>query len=257
LQVGYMKRFDPSYEAALELLPGTAATLRHIAVEVNDPDAWPFVRHHSWQRSTDIAPSITEYLVAQQRDQATRAIGLTLDELAYRGFCGAYSSSLVHDVNAVHGLLDALSIDQCEIVAAQLYANGEGGHGVLRLRGGQALCTMTHLTVPRLPEYRERITAYFDDASLELEFPSPYLNHLPTQLKLKRGRDHRLVSEDIRVSYDEAFVEELKGFWAAVTGREQQRNTAEDARRDMELLCGFTRWHVMHHPTPVIAGVAA
>ena len=48
LQVGYMKRFDPSYEAALKLLPGTAKTLRYIAVEVNDPDAWPFFRHHAW-----------------------------------------------------------------------------------------------------------------------------------------------------------------------------------------------------------------
>ena len=48
LQVGYMKRFDPSYEAALKLLPGTAKTLRYISVEVNDPDAWPFFRHHAW-----------------------------------------------------------------------------------------------------------------------------------------------------------------------------------------------------------------
>src|SRR6187399_1013073 len=35
LQVGYMKRFDPSYEAALRQLPGTAKTLRYISVEVN------------------------------------------------------------------------------------------------------------------------------------------------------------------------------------------------------------------------------
>ena len=47
LQVGYMKRFDPSYEAALKQLPGTAKTLRYVSVEVNDPDAWPFVRHYA------------------------------------------------------------------------------------------------------------------------------------------------------------------------------------------------------------------
>ena len=45
LQVGYMKRFDPSYEAALKLLPGTARDAALHSVEVNDPDAWPFIRH--------------------------------------------------------------------------------------------------------------------------------------------------------------------------------------------------------------------
>src|SRR4051812_5517750 len=55
LQVGYMKRFDPSYEAALQRLPGTAGTLRYVSVEVNDPDAWPFFRHHTWLRGDDVA----------------------------------------------------------------------------------------------------------------------------------------------------------------------------------------------------------
>ena len=47
LQVGYMKRFDPSFEAALELVSGKQRQLRLVTVEVNDPDAWPFVSHHS------------------------------------------------------------------------------------------------------------------------------------------------------------------------------------------------------------------
>jgi predicted dehydrogenase len=251
LQVGYMKRFDPSYEAALELLPGTAQTLRHVSVEVNDPDAWPFVRHHDWQPGGGVAQELIDEARAKQQAQVARAVGLALDPLTYRGFCGAYCSSLVHDVNAVHGLLDVLGIADGEVAGAQLSAGGEGGHGVLRLRGGQALCTMTHLTVPRLPEYQERITVYFDDASLELAFPSPYLNHQPTRLTVKRGRDHRLVSEDIRTGYEEAFVEELKGFWASVAEGRPVRNTAEQARRDMALLCGFARWHATHPPQPI------
>ena len=79
----------------------------------------------------------------------------------------------MHDVNAVHGLLDALGIADGEIVGAQLFAGGEGGQGAVRLLGGQALWNMVHLTVPGLADYRERITLYFDDAALELEFPSP------------------------------------------------------------------------------------
>ena len=180
LQVGYMKRFDPSYEAALRQLPGTAETLRYVSVEVNDPDAWPFIRHHAWRRGDDVPPELIAAATASSRQQVGRAVPGLTDPDDYRGFTGAYCSSIVHDVNAVHGLLDALGIADGEIVGAQLFAGGEGGQGAVRLLGGQALWNMVHLAVPALADYRERITLYFDDATLELEFPSPWLNHQPT-----------------------------------------------------------------------------
>lgn len=243
LQVGYMKRFDPSYEAALALMPGTAKTLRHVSVEVNDPDAWPFVRHHDWIKAEDVPQALIAEAGAKQRAQVEKAAGQALDALAYRGFTSAYCSAIVHDVNAVHGMLDALGIPDGEVTGAQLYAGGDGGHGSVRLLGGQALWTMTHLTVPQLPDYRERITLYFDDASLELEFPSPYLNHQPTVLTIKTGQGHRLDTHSVRAGYEEAFIEELKGFWSAIREGAPVRNTAEHAARDMRLLAAL----VCHH----------
>ncbi|WP_119388356.1 Gfo/Idh/MocA family protein [Taklimakanibacter lacteus] len=251
LQVGYMKRFDPAFEAALDLLPGDASALRHICVEVTDPDAWPFIRHHEWRRGDDVPRPLIAAVARKQKEQVARAVGLKLDDAAYRGFCAAFASSLVHDVNAVHGLLDRLGIEDGEVTGAALYAGGDGGHGSVKLRGGQALWTMTHLTVPRLPDYRERISLYFDDATLELEFPSPWLNHQPTRLTLKRARGHQLHVEDIRVGYEEAFIEELKGFADAITGEAPQRNTAEEAARDMDLLCALARASI---PSPRFSG---
>ncbi|MGE0241874.1 MAG: Gfo/Idh/MocA family protein [Parvibaculaceae bacterium] len=251
LQVGYMKRFDPAFEAALDLLPRTAATLRHVSVEVNDPDAWPFIRHHDWRKSEDVPRTLIAEVAEKRKAQVARAIGEGADDLTLRGFCGAYASALVHDVNVVHGLLDQLGVPEGEIIGADLYAGGDGGHGSVRLLGGQALWTMTHLTVPLLPDYRERITLYFDDALIELEFPSPYLNHQPTRLTVKRGSKHRLHVEDIRPSYAEAFIEELKGFADGVAQGKALRNGAEDAARDMDLLCGLARWRMAHvSPSP-------
>ena len=246
LQVGYMKRFDPSYEAALARLPGTAKTLRYISVEVNDPDAWPFIRHHAWRRGDDVAADVKASMLAKQKQQVARAVPAPLDAAAYRGFVNAYCSSLVHDVNAVHGLLDALGVPDGEIAGAQLFANGGGGQGTIRLLGGRALWNMAHVAVPEFAEYRVRITLYFDDASLELEFPAPWLNHQPARLTIKRSDGHRLIGEDVRSGYEEAFVEELKGFWSATAEGAPVRNTAEQARRDMQLLCGLAHWHVTH-----------
>jgi predicted dehydrogenase len=244
LQVGYMKRFDPSYEAALKQLPGTAKTLRYVSVEVNDPDAWPFVRHYATCRGDDVPAELIAAAATKQREQVARAVSGLTEPDDFRGFTGAYCSSIVHDVNAVHGLLDALGVPDGDIVGAQLFAKGEGGQGAVRLLGGQALWNMVHLAVPGLADYRERITLCFDDAILELEFPSPYLNHQPTRLTIRTSDGHSLVSRDIRTGYEEAFVEELKGFWSAIVEGEPVRNTAEHARRDMKLLAGLARFHV-------------
>ena len=45
LQVAYMKRHDPAFRRALELLPDRIAEVKLISVEVNDPDQDPFVAH--------------------------------------------------------------------------------------------------------------------------------------------------------------------------------------------------------------------
>ena len=96
---------------------------------------------------------------------------------------------------------------------------------------------------------------HFDDSALELEFPSPYLNHQPTRLTVKTAKGHALHVEDIRAGYEEAFVEELKGFHAAITEGAAVRNTAEQAARDMDLLCALARWHATHSAQAIVQGV--
>ena len=242
LQVGYMKRFDPAYVALVELLPSDGELLQ-ISVEVCDPDAGPFVRHHEWCRGDDLPAVLREVLERRAREQVARAVPVPLDEDGYRGFCSAYASALVHDVNAVHGLLDRLGIGAGEVVGAQLFAGGRGGQGAVRLNDGRALWTMSYLTVPRLPYYAERIALVFEGVSFELMFPSPWLNHHPTGLTIRRGRDMDLLTEVVGCGYAEAFVEELRGFHAAVTEGAAVRNTAEAAARDMALLAGLAARH--------------
>lgn len=248
VQVGYMKRFDPSYRLALASLPGTSSTLRAVSVEVNDPDAWPFITHQPYRRGTDIPKDMVAAVAAKQKRQVEYAIGVPVTKLAFRGFIGAYSSALIHDVNAVHGLLDALGVPDGEVVGAQIFANGEGGQGAVKLLDGQALWTMTHLTVPKLADYKERITLFFDDASLELEFPSPWLNHHPTRLTVTTSDGHILSKRDLRAGYAEAFVEEMRGFRAAIVNGDPVVNPPEHAARDQELLLGLTWQHLATAP---------
>src|SRR4029078_7479180 len=60
VQVGYMKRFDPNYAAALHLLREGGEGLRYISVEVSDPDSWPFVAHRPLLRADDVPAALVE-----------------------------------------------------------------------------------------------------------------------------------------------------------------------------------------------------
>lgn len=241
LQVGYMKRFDPAYRRALDLVRGRAGALRMVSVEVADPDAWPFVDHHPFAAADDVPAALRTATAARRDGQIRAALGFAPSSDVARGFAGTLSSSLVHDVNAVHGLLDALGVEDVAPRSATFFGGGDGGQATVALDGGRALWTMAYCQVPALADYSERIALYFDDAVVELCFPSPYLNHQATRLISRRSDGLALTTEDVRVSYREAFVEELRAFAGAVTSGRAVANTAEEARRDAELLVALAR----------------
>lgn len=241
VQVGYMKRFDPNYEAALGLLPAGGAGLRYISVEVSDPDSWPFVAHRPLVRADDLDPAMGAQLAARGRELAHEALGFPAEGDLLRGFCDPLMSGVVHAVNAVHGMLDMMGVATGEVVAGQVWANGEGGAGSVSLLDGRALWHLAQVLVPNVGWYRERYTLHFDDVVVELEFPAPYLNHQQTQLRVLRSDGLRLDTLAVQAGYGEAFVRELEGFWRSCVHGETVRNTVEDAARDARLLAGIAR----------------
>ena len=236
VQVGYMKRFDPNYEAALELLPADGRGLRYVSVEVSDPDSWPFVGHRPLVRADDVPAELGDDLRARQRAQAAEALGAAVDGDDLRGYADPLMSGVVHAVNSIHGMLDAMGVPAGEVVAGQIWAGGEGGAGTVSLLDGRALWHLSQVLVPGVAWYRERYTLHFDDLVVELEFPAPYLNHQQTKLVVRRSDGPRLETLHVEAGYEEAFVRELEGFWAAATGAGPARNTVEEAARDSRLL---------------------
>lgn len=246
LQVGYMKRFDPSYEAACRRIAGKGGQLRYLSVEVNDPDAGPFVGHHPLVAADDVPPALIEATGERRRAQVEAALGFKPSPVLARGFAASYCSALVHDVNAVHGLLDVMGLAAGAVRGAAIFAGGVGSQGTVDLRDGAALWTMTHVEIPGVADYRERITLYFEDEIVELVFPAPYLNHHPTRLTVRRTAHGDLEQLDIRSGFREPFVLELESFWSAVVEGTPQRNTIADARRDQALLVELARAAARH-----------
>ncbi|HVO04207.1 MAG TPA: Gfo/Idh/MocA family oxidoreductase [Candidatus Cybelea sp.] len=237
VQVGYMKRFDPSYELLLSMLPKDPAELRMISVEVNDPDSWPFNRHQGdFVKTGDIPPEMIEDGKRRRDQQVALAVGRALTQAEMWGYTNSYSSSLIHDINVVHGILDGWGIETGPVIGAAFFAGGDGGHGSVRLKGLDAIWQMTHLFVHKVADYKERVAFYFNDAIYELVFPSPYLNHFPTKLTVTKSDGQVMQRTEYRGSYEEAFQRELVGFWQSVTEGAPVRNTVEAAMKDLQLV---------------------
>jgi predicted dehydrogenase len=237
LQVAYMKRHDPAYKRALELLPADIADVKLISVEVNDPDFAPFVAHLPMTWPNDIPAALRSDSRAATAAQLREAAGTDLTDIGARALGGGYLSSLVHDVAVVHGML--LHLGEDLPVAADhgaLFDQGRGVQLAFGLPGGGRV-SMTHLSLTGVPDYTERVTVYCTDRIVELTFPAPYLRHEPTRLTLRRGRPgHALETTDYRASYEESFRDQLRAFHAAACGEAPVATPLEQARRDVELL---------------------
>lgn len=242
LQVGYMKRHDPAYGRALELLPPDIGDVKLISVEVNDPDFEPFVAHLPMTWPNDIPAALRSETRTAAAAQLRESAGMELTEEGARALGSGYLSAMVHDVAMVHGMLAHLG---CAMPGSADHAawfdEGRGVQLAFCLPGGGRV-SMTHLTLPGVPDYTERLTVYCADRIIELIFPAPYLRHEPTRLALRRGATgHALEIVDYRVSYEEAFREQLRAFHAAATGEAPVAIPVEQARRDVELLISAFR----------------
>jgi predicted dehydrogenase len=237
LQVAYMKRHDPAYKRALDLLPPRIADVKLISVEVNDPDFEPFVAHLPMTWPNDLAAALRADLRADTARQLHDSAGLELDETGARALGSGYLSAMVHDVAVVHGLLAHLDCEMPhEADHGALFDEGRGVQLAFGLPGGGRV-SMTGLALAGVPDYTERITVYCTDRIVELTFPSPYLRHVPTRLTLRRGgASHALETQEFRVSYEEAFREQLRAFHAAICGDVPVATPLEQARCDIELL---------------------
>jgi predicted dehydrogenase len=241
VQVGYMKRFDPSVELLLHHLPRDGAGLRHISVVVNESDAAHQIAHHVTRPGGELGAKDRLKADEEIRRQIQAALGFDPSPLLAKGFAGPFCSSLIHDVNLVHLMLDRMGIADVRPLSASVFAEGEAGGASASLKQGSALWQMAHVMAPGLAEYRERISLIFADRVVDLTFPSPYLNHQATELVVHRSKGDHYERVVERRGFAEPYILELEAFWSACVEGTRARNTLEEARRDLALLAEFAR----------------
>jgi predicted dehydrogenase len=234
VQVGYMKRFDPAYEAMVAELPPSAESLRYVDVLVSDPEFGPYFAADEIVRGDDVP---REVLAAGRRalvEQVEAAVGSAEPEVI-AAFEGGFLGSLVHDVNLVHGLLEAMGEPlPGEVVGGDWWAGGAALTGSVRLANG-ARWDSAWIQLLDLHEYHERVTLMLADSLRTLTFPSPWLKQSPTRYE-RSGSDEAARVVHAVEGYEESFARELRHFHACVTEGAACRTPPEQARLDIDVL---------------------
>jgi predicted dehydrogenase len=232
VQVGYMKRFDPAYGALCARLGGERPALRSVDTFTVDPGLRRLfgppglVGGEGGRRDAALAAA-----TARQVAEATGSE----DPADVRPFCDAFLGALVHDVNLVHGLLDALDADgEPEILDAAASPAGDHAGGMVLLLGG-ARWTMAWSLVPAAGTFSEELRVLSSAGLAALRFPAPYVRRCPARLDGVRPPGS---------AYADAYLAELEHFHACVTAGASCAAPPEQARRDIELLTRLYRAHL-------------
>jgi predicted dehydrogenase len=233
VQVGTMKRHDPAYERMLAELPESADSLRYVGVVVNDPEFEPYFGSEI-VRAADVPRELVEATRRSEAEQVEEAVGAG-DPDTVRAFSESYLGSLLHDLNVVHGLLEALGEPlPAQVVDGMWWNEGRAVTGALRLANGSR-ADLAWIQLLATHDYRETVALFFDESVHSLEFPSPWQKQRPTVYRRAERRDRANAVHEW-TAYEEAFSRELDHFHACVTAGEACRTPPEQARLDIEVL---------------------
>lgn len=234
VMVGYHKRYDPAYLRAREVVRAMR-DLRLVEVTVLHPDDDAYRLHHALLPVVERSLLAEEVLVRRTVDRVTRgplaacvarALGPEAP-LPRRVGTLLLFESLLHDLDALRGILG----EPTGVVSAHVWRDGFSQTSLTRFPGGvRALLTWTF--VPGLRNYEETLRFVGPDERVTLVFPSPYLRHAPTPLRIERMLGDELLVEERTVSYEEAFRAELHEFRRCVREGRPPSPSVDDAVAD-------------------------
>lgn len=232
VQVGYMKRFDPAFRRARDLVASGPAP-RLLQVDVLHPRESRYIEHHRVLRGEALQGSPAAALRRGSRELARETLGERPD-WALDMYTDVLLGSLVHDVNATRHLVG----EPRRVLSAWCWNGGRAVTAELEYDGG-LVGRMTWCAFQDDLAYSETIAVHGDGRRLALRFPSPYLEHAVTALEVQERDGAAVATTGLDHGHAEAFEEELLHFERCVRTGAAPLTPVEDATQDIAVLRGI------------------
>ena len=203
--------------------------MRSIEVTVLHPSSERQLAHaRLLPRATDVPDALLEPIRAEEDRLREAAVGR--DAGIGRLYSQVVLGSIVHDLALIRAFAgDPTGIDAVDAWPAEAWPPSVTIAGSLPDDG--RFSVRWHF-LPDYPAYREEVRVVYEAATIELEFPSPYILHAPTRLRITElDGDARRDSRYLSVA--EAFEEELLAFHDLVTAGRTPTAGLREGRADI------------------------
>jgi predicted dehydrogenase len=232
LQVGYMKLYDPAVVHALaEARRQGLGGVRAIEVTVLHPTSEAQLAHaRLLPPPTDVDRALIASFDAATETLQRVALGDDAGAALGRLYTNILLGSVVHELALVRAFAaDPSAIDAVAVWPSDTWPPSVELSG--RLPDDGRVSIRWHF-LPDYPAYREEVRVVYAAATTELAFPSPYLLHRPTELRLSTTADGGR-RDEVWTSTVEAFEEELLAFHAFVVDGTPPAAGVREGRADI------------------------
>jgi predicted dehydrogenase len=246
LQIGYMKRYDPAVELAQRLIADMGPVRGGIVRCVAGPNESYVKDVIDVQRPTDVPAEVAAAHAALRDERLAEALGDGARDPALRLAYQLLLGIACHELSVLRGLLGP----PLEVSSAQVWEGGRWLVATLRYPTASLTYTLGRVTTRT---FDERIELYTDDETLELTFPSPFLEHAPTRLTRRRESAGGAVSVQERMiaGYEEAFRRELEAFHRCIVDGRVPRTPVAEGCGDAEILLAIVSAARERAPQPL------
>ena len=255
VQVGYMKRFAPAYEALLDGLPRSEHELVHVSTLTCDPRLASRFAPRGLVTPTDVRPADAGAVLDATVRQAAEATGTDDPGLA-RAYAAAFAGALIHDINAVHGVLEVLGAGSGEVVDAFGDPGAELAGGTVALAGG-VRWSMAWMLIEGAGAFAEELRIYARDGTRTLRFPAPYVRAAAATFEHVRADGEGLIRTCTAAGHADLYERQLRHFHACVREGECCRTPPLQAGRDIALASALFRAWLARDMARAPAGAAA
>jgi predicted dehydrogenase len=228
-QVGYMKIFDPAYEAAYREVQ-TMRTIRFVQVNHLHPNNDLHLRQFDIRRFDDVPESAIQATRLARQAARHEAIGDVPPDVE-RAF-HLLSGSMIHDLYGMRVMLGLPS----KIINVDIWFDGRAVTMTLEYPN-QSRCVASWVDLPDLWDFQESLEVYGDDRRVILTYPTGFARGLLSTVTVQ-GIDENGVAyrKEPAVAWESAFVREMRHFHACITQNAPCRASVQSAGADIGLI---------------------
>ncbi len=230
-QAGYMKAYDPAFEAA-ECEAQSMGPIRFVQIHHLHTNNSHHLAHFRLHRSepADLPAAEVEKTRAAREAAIREAIGEVPDDI--KSAFGHLSGSMIHDL---YGLRHLMGVPE-KIVSTEIWYDGWGISTILAYAGG-ARCSATWVELKDVRDFKETLEVCGDDRRILLSYPTGFSRGILSTLELQTlDSTSEAITQRPAIAWESAFVRELRHFHTCITENKTPRTPLDEARHDIALV---------------------